>query len=96
MTDAELAAIRERAAKATPGPWKLHDSMRTRGLIDGTGQELLGGYDGSFPCNEDLAFMAASRMDIPALLEEVERLRKENTELIRLMTHTCRPSHLDY
>ena len=76
MTNDELAKIREQAEKATPGPWK--DDGDHRILAPAVGAAVVNaegnGYGGvTFP--EDMAFIVASRADVPALLAEVERLR---------------------
>jgi len=80
MDAEELQAIRERAEKATPGPWHFDaDDMDIWCRNDG----------GSFPLTTTIAkalededryfdfeFIAAAREDIPALVAEVERLRE--------------------
>ena len=84
MTDEELAAIRERAEKATPGPWFGEGAeVFTRG--DASFNWIPTIYHGRSPeqCRQqeqDAAFIAHARTDIPALLAQVERLRAENAQ----------------
>ncbi|TCX51950.1 hypothetical protein C1I38_08110 [Dehalobacter sp. 12DCB1] len=72
MDKQELDAIRERCAKATPGPWHRD------------GSEVRNG-DGVFVVNDfwvhaDAEFTTHARTDIPALLAEIDRL---NNDLIK-------------
>lgn len=77
MTDEELQAIRERAEKASAGPWEVCGTPNEPwrrigndyGCIDVYMQRLLNG-------DNNAEFIANARTDIPALLEEVLRLRK--------------------
>ncbi len=74
MTDAELEAIRERIAGATPGPWRDGPSVGqavSRVIYDRRGY-LFGQIDDG----QNAKFIAHARSDIEALLAEVERLRK--------------------
>lgn len=75
MTPNELAAIRERANNATPGPWTWGDNR------DGLGNKLHpaeypGKYrpiaDFEFTDDADAEFIAAARTDIPNLLDHIE------------------------
>ena len=91
LTEEQLKAIEERAAKATPGPW----------FLDVDGWPYRGGkYDGIVPYWDDqreppgegnpyspssisfdtLEFVAHAREDVPALLEEVKRLQEALVE----------------
>ena len=83
MTDAELQAIRDKLAKATPGPWQPHprsvyqdvegDEMGGLGFdVDGPPEPQL---RGQFSRGADANFIAHAPEDIAALLEEVDRLR---------------------
>lgn len=67
MINAEqLNAIKERAAKATPGPWR---SAGLYGVRTQNAEAL------SIPLRpEDATFIAHAREDVPALVAEVERL----------------------
>lgn len=74
MTDAQLKAIEERAEKATPGPWGVNGQR---------GDAYWYGYvhAGDTPIDdvfreENAAFIAHSREDVPALVAEVRRLRE--------------------
>lgn len=90
MTNAELDAIRKRAEAATAGPWHGNTALRMifakRQSGDPEGADgdrpiasiplaldntrgILGNRDA------DAAFIAHSREDIPALLDELQRLR---------------------
>lgn len=75
MTPEELEAIRERAEKATPGPWEakmVHPFMDGRGQYR-VGPSMPGGFQGTvFP--GDAEFIAHAREDVPKLLAEVQRL----------------------
>src|SRR3990167_4814784 len=79
-----LASIRERCAKATPGPWIADED----GAITADTQAVARVYQSAdLPCVEEddpafvaeleanTAFIAHAREDIPALLTEVERLQ---------------------
>ena len=80
MSPAEFAAIRSRAAKATPGPWwaRLHGGKVV--AIESAPTPILEnaashGLDPLEVGENDADFIAAARMDIPALLEEIDLLR---------------------
>lgn len=70
MTDQELKAIRERWQAATPGPWGRWPGGVTlplcRYVIIETDQPN---------AHADRAFIAHAITDVPALLDEVDRLR---------------------
>ena len=71
MTPADLAAIEERCAKATEGPWRHYG-----------GQSVYGPENTDIDIAEatlkaDAACIAHARTDIPALLAEVRRLELE-------------------
>lgn len=86
MTDIDLAPIKERLAKATPGPWRVWrdpDPTKVRatavetawchGDIEGD-TELITDY---LPTDADATFIANAPEDIAALVAEVERLREQ-------------------
>lgn len=87
MTPEELQAIRERADKATPGPWGCHsrnganpDSAprEATGIDYYLGWEIDGPPDadrGQFSRGFDADFIAHARKDVPELLAEVKRLQ---------------------
>lgn len=77
ITDEELAAIRERAEKATEGPWECVKSPfiktpKRSFVINGTA------YD-------DTIFIAHAREDIPKLLAEIEYLRGRLSEAMEIL-----------
>lgn len=92
MTASEIRAIRERAEKASPAPWRRELVPTTIGSCHKIGPfpsnmrdrltHLCLYVDGSprTAVAEELAanadFIAHAREDVPALLAEVERLRK--------------------
>ena len=89
LTDADLRAIRERADKATPGPWVRNAAVMANGGLlvyisqAGHHQENVAWVStvNSDRPGEDAAFIAHARDDIPALLTEVSRLRAEIEKL---------------
>ena len=76
MTKEELAEIRERINKATPGPWEQNQSN-----VAVKGYTLFFTYMAN---RRDAVFIAHARQDVPALLDEVERLQLEKNDLQRL------------
>ncbi len=86
MTDDELQAIKDRCNAATPGPWRSY--VEGRDHTSGsdfimTGEAGVRGNDieltGATKADQD--FMAYARQDVPRLLAEVERLRRQLEEL---------------
>lgn len=77
LTPEQLSAWRQITDKATDGPWipELKGNTVQSYSIPGVchGLKLNGGCDA--------AFVAAARTAVPALLDEVERLREENAAL---------------
>ena len=62
----DTKAIRERADKATPGPWGYYE----RGCPEfGYDLGLPSGTRGAFEREADAAFIAHARYDVPALLD---------------------------
>ncbi len=87
MIDGELTAIEARCNAATPGPWDDDDgeiidsesSTVARITFHGnvnTIQRLRETYS-----IRDGAFIAHARTDVPALIDEVKRLRAQNERL---------------
>jgi hypothetical protein len=89
-TDDELDDIEQRAAAATPGPWVAFvedrdhtsgdDFIRTGGLDDDQPDMYISHYLGATSIKvpaADLDFIAQSRQDLPRLVAEVRRLRRE-------------------
>jgi len=88
MTDEELDAIRERAARATAGPWLVGDGELDGfpGSWDVWGSDYCGiaslaktAEAAKFPrdLEANAEFIAHARTDVPALLSEVDRLREK-------------------
>ncbi|QHZ58649.1 hypothetical protein M655_025105 [Brevibacillus sp. NSP2.1] len=77
LTKEELATIRERAERATPGPWKTsqHDQY-SLDIVSVPEQEVICWTDSFGQGARDGYFIAEAREDIPKLLAEVERLRR--------------------
>lgn len=75
LTDKELSAIRQRAEKATKGPWKAYVEGRDMdcgsSFIQTQGEdiELIGAAEA------DIDFIANARQDVISLLDEIEKLR---------------------
>ena len=70
----EIEAIRQRAEKATEGPWYYIDFGDGRAISSEATEEEV-----CMPITDyDADFIAHAREDIPALLAEVEQLRIEN------------------
>lgn len=70
MTEQELQEIRERADKATSGPWEKNKN----GNVGNGIYTLFYNYCGSI---HDAEFIAHAREDIPKLMDEVERLKQD-------------------
>ncbi len=105
MTNIDLDAIaalamaaKERADKATPGPWEWWTSCSYRRLTARGGQ--IGGVMHGHTCRDgvpdiivsdkDMAFTAAARTDVPALADAVlalvERVKKLEGEFCLRIT----------
>jgi hypothetical protein len=82
ITAAELAAIRERAEKATSGPWGWSDAKVRDGKYVFVPQgsylaDTLIMFGDTYENGEqDAEFIAHAREDIPRLLDEIERLQR--------------------
>ncbi len=79
LSDADLAAMKERETAATPGPWKWTHGMDSRARVLAPDETFDVRVDG----HVDADFIAHARTDVPALLAEVEELRAENERLQR-------------
>lgn len=81
--DLDLAAIRERADAATPGPWELVMEDGVLEVRNGEGDRIFDAYpevsdDTTIPgAIADAHFAMRARADVPTLLAEVERLQGE-------------------
>jgi len=80
LSDAELAAIAQRCANATPGPWV--SSVEGRDHHGGSNIIIVGAVEDNLEDIEpigatvaDQDFIAAARQDVPRLLAEITRLK---------------------
>lgn len=92
----DLAAIRARCDRATPGPWIFSDQSFggnyrafQGGVITARGCECLifANDDIVFIEPSDACFIANARQDIPALLDEIDHWRKRAEALERALKH---------
>lgn len=78
MKPEQINAIKERAAKATPGTWVVR--KHTGGIIDVVSVETTEHHEYLTRIElgeiEDAEFIAHAREDVPALVAEVERLSR--------------------
>jgi hypothetical protein len=79
LTDQELKEIQERLEAATPGPWHIEEKYTDLVNVDG---KIIIKEIGR---NKSAQFIAHAPTDMRRLLDEVERLRKENEELQNLV-----------
>lgn len=95
MTREELAAIRERAEKSTPGPWvrrgqwivggdKGWDEVLAPDDVE-CGLYCYGGTSRIELSEEDADFIAHAREDIPALLTHIDELEAELSRVLSEM-----------
>lgn len=81
-----IEEISARAGKATPGPWKRYDNFVLQGPIKVEGgscsykSEICEFDDEDRQSVRNQTFIAHARTDVPALCDEVERLRRERDE----------------
>ena len=80
MTEEELTAIEARATAATVGPWRHDTDGGAIGAVEAGGMALAQ-VQQRVPRDKarrdlDAAFIAAARVDVPALVAEVRRLRR--------------------
>jgi hypothetical protein len=82
LTDDELAAIKARCNRASPGPWKSFiegrdhtsgSSFIMTGPSDRRGEDI----EMTGATADDQDFIAHARTDVPRLLDEIEYLRQE-------------------
>jgi hypothetical protein len=82
----DLEAIKAREAATAPGPWvpseRQSDAIVGPGTSDFGTHDYTAHYGGRFVCESvdgaEKAFIINARADIPALIEEVERLKAIN------------------
>lgn len=72
LTQDDLDMIKERAEKASSGPWQVASTTDGEYILDC--DELV--VAATFERKEDAYFVAHAREDIPRLVAEVERLRE--------------------
>lgn len=72
LTDEEMTQIRERAERASKGPWMAE--VTKYGSYTITSPDYLYGEMFEIAVKEDAAFIAHAREDIPKLLAEIETL----------------------
>jgi len=84
LTADELAAIRERLERATPGPWTVFSRDGVFDPRDDDADDVFMGYGidevpvpdrGQFARPSDARFAAAARQDVPALLSHIAAQR---------------------
>lgn len=99
MNKQDLDAIREREAKATPGPWeRWHKGMEFIGgtvefnvgdncIMTNNGGPNRRGQRNICPVfqDDDAEFIAHARTDIPLLLAEIDRLQDERDAMLKAM-----------
>ena len=77
LSDERLLDIKRRCENATPGPWKSYVEAREKisgsSFIQTSGEDIY--LTGA--TTEDQDFIAHARQDIPDLLAEIERIRKQ-------------------
>jgi hypothetical protein len=88
MTKDEIRAIRERAGKASEGPWESHgDSPGKPPMVwDNSGDAIVSQMPNGRPYfePEDANFIAHARTDVPALCDAVEEARKVLRKVIEI------------
>lgn len=100
MNVEQLNAIKERAAKATPGQWLVR--KHTNGTIDVISVETTEHHEYLSRIElgelEDAEFIAHARENVPALVAEVERLQQETEYLKRSLLYIAdrRESNRDW
>lgn len=86
ISDTELHAMRQRADAASKAPWEAFvagpgdsfSSMIRIGGVHGNEPDMyLSREDWYSASDADLRFIAAARQDVPRLIAEVQRLRRE-------------------
>jgi hypothetical protein len=102
LTNEELAAIRKRAEKATPGPWvNMGVSVATAHpeyqevsrWYNGTSNDVCSLNDGEYivsgNAEADADFIAHARTNIPKLIAEVERLHANRDKAVLAIEGIC-------
>ena len=86
LTTEDIATIKERAKKATAGPWQyeqyeLGPLENTARLYYSGSEKPFADFRGGLNQDQDAEFIAHARTDIPALLAHVEELEEKNAQL---------------
>lgn len=84
MNQEQLNAIKERVAKATPGPWLVAPEKcgpEGQGVYESDGFGCICEVGDPYPRGnnrpqDNMEFIAHTREDVPLLVSEIERLRK--------------------
>lgn len=95
----QLNAIKERMAKATPGPWLVEES-RYEGRFNAASADENYDLPACLMGIEDAEFVTHSREDVPALVAEVEYLRgmlrdtrkivRQKVKEVKTLQNACR------
>jgi len=97
MTEDQLKEIEARAAKATKGPWdvpKLDDGGRAN-IVGSKGRAVFMTLcHGSTDCEDNAAFIAAARTDVPALVAVLREARASNAILVRAVNAKNESLHI--
>ncbi len=75
IPDEQLSKLKELCERATPGPWKYDGKSLSTGIKGGIIFQLMLRPDIGIS-HADAEFIAMARTALPALLAEVEKLRK--------------------
>lgn len=95
LTPEEIAAIRERAEKATSGPWQYEqyevDPLSDTAKLYYSGSEKpFADFRGDLNQDQDAEFIAHARTDIPALLANIEELEQALYKISQLCPPRCK------
>jgi len=82
VTDLDLDAIRARYDVANPGPWTVVPAPMPGEYVIQDGPEVVATTHGLYAAEANAEFIAHARVDVPALLAEVERLRTRIHEAV--------------
>ena len=81
MNQEQLNAIKERVAKATPGPWESEGTLEGHNDIFNPDEAYVVCQTGNenYDClnDDDTEFIKHAITDVPALITEIERLQVE-------------------
>lgn len=83
ISEEQLQEIRNRAEKASGSPWygEYYDDVEFIGIINEDNDVLFASISHGLDVSvNDFEFILNARQDIPALLEEIERLKALNNK----------------